>query len=64
MGYGEAKKALHEKFEAHFAPLREKREALCQDLDTVHDVLASGATRAQETAQETLGKVRVAMGLD
>ncbi len=64
MGYGDAKKALHEKFETHFAPLREKREALSQDLDRVRDVLASGAARARQTARETVDRARTAMGLD
>ncbi len=64
MGYGEAKKALHEKFEAHFAPLRARREELARNLDHVNDVLRRGAERARAEASATLRRARVAMGLE
>lgn len=64
MGYGEAKKALHEKFEAHFGPLRAKREELARNLDFVNDVLRRGAERARAEASATLRRARAAMGLD
>ena len=64
MGYGEAKKALAELFEAHFAPYREKREALANDSDYVEDVLQDGARRARKEAAETLQRARQAAGLE
>jgi len=63
MGYGEAKGALFEVFDAHVAPLREKREALAQDLDAVEDILQAGATRARAALRTTLDKAREAVGL-
>lgn len=62
-GYGDAKKALHEKFEALFGPKREKREALARDPAYVDDLLADGARRARAVADETLAKARAAVGL-
>lgn len=63
MGYGDAKKTLLEAFEAHFGPLRERREALANDPDYVEDVLQSGAARARKLATETLERARQAAGL-
>lgn len=63
MGYGEAKKALAEAFEAHFGPFREKREALAADRDYVEDVLRDGAKRARREAAQTLERARAAVGL-
>lgn len=64
MGYGEAKKALHEKFEAQFGPLRAKREELARNLDFVEDVLRRGAERARAEATATLQRARKAVGLE
>ena len=64
MGYGDAKKALHEKFEEHFLPLQEKRDALEQDPDTVEDILRAGAARAREAVQPVLDHARRAVGLE
>jgi len=64
MGYGEAKKALAEKFEAHFGPLRAKRDELAQNLDYVEGVLRNGAERAHAEATKTLKKARQAVGLE
>lgn len=64
MGYGEAKKALHEKFEAHFGPLRRRREELASNLDYVEDVLLRGAERARAEASITLERARKAVGLE
>ncbi len=63
MGYGEAKKALAEKFEAHFGPLRAKRDELARNLDYVEGVLRAGAERARTEAQKTMQKARQAVGL-
>ncbi len=64
MGYGDAKKALAELFEAHFAPFREKREALANDPGYVEDVLQDGARRARREAAATLQQARHAVGLE
>jgi tryptophanyl-tRNA synthetase len=64
MGYGEAKKALAEKFEAHFGPLRAKRDELAKNLDYVEGVLRNGAERARAEALKTLKKARQAVGLE
>ena len=63
MGYGESKKALADHFEAHFAPLRAKREKLAGNPDYVEDVLQGGARRARAAARETLDRARAATGL-
>ena len=62
-GYGEAKKELFAVLMDHFAPFRKKREELVKNLDYVHDVLRKGAARANAVADETMTKVRKAVGL-
>ena len=64
LGYGEVKKALFEKFEAHFTPLRKKREELQKNMDHVEAVLRKGAERARIEAVTTLKKARQAVGLE
>ena len=64
MGYGEAKKALFEKFESQFAPLRQKRAELQKDPGYVESVLQRGAERARAEARKTLKKARQAVGLE
>ncbi len=63
MGYGDAKKRLAELFEDHFAPLRERRDALLRDPGYVEDVLQQGAQRARAVARATLDQARAATGL-
>ena len=46
-GYGTAKKALAEAFEAHFSPMRARREELENNLDYVEQVLSQGAEKAR-----------------
>ncbi len=62
MGYGEAKKRLAELMIEYFAPYRQKRAQLENDIDYVKNVLADGAKRAKAVAAETLAKVRKAVG--
>lgn len=62
-GYGHAKKALLAIFNETFAPFREKREELANNLDFVEEVLQKGAAKARATATETLDKARQATGL-
>lgn len=63
MGYGDAKKRLLERVDAHFAPARERREQLLREPDTVEDVLRDGARRAREKARPTIEACREAVGL-
>lgn len=62
-GYGHAKQALFEKMDAHFAPYRDRYEALINDPDYLEDILAQGAQRVLPTVQEVMGRVREATGL-
>ncbi|HRX06404.1 MAG TPA: tryptophan--tRNA ligase [Kiritimatiellia bacterium] len=64
MGYGTAKKELAELFEAHFAPMREKRAELAANPKYVEDVLQAGAAKARLLARETVQKARKAVGLE
>jgi tryptophanyl-tRNA synthetase len=63
IGYGEFKKRLFEVIWETFAPMRRRRAALEADPGYVDQVLANGASRAQAVAQQTMTKVRRAVGL-
>jgi tryptophanyl-tRNA synthetase len=63
LGYGEVKKMLLEKINAHFAPARERRKELAARPDDVEDVLRTGANRARSEAQATMERVREAVGM-
>lgn len=63
MGYGDAKKALFESFEAVFSPFQERRAELEADPGYVDQVLKDGADKARQVAGETLHKARRAVGL-
>lgn len=62
-GYGELKKELFTALMDYFSPMRKKREELVKNLDYVHEVLRKGAERANAVADETMAKVRKAVGL-
>ena len=62
-GYGEYKKQLFEVLWNAFEPMRKKRADLEADLGYVESVLQRGAERALATAQQTMAKVRAAVGL-
>ena len=64
MGYGHAKTELLDKINGHFAPMREKRRELVENMDYVEGVLRTGAQRASALARETLSKARQAVGLE
>lgn len=64
LGYGEVKKALFEMFDAHFAPLRKRRQELEKDRGYVESILRDGAERARAEADRTLKKARQAVGLE
>ena len=62
-GYGEYKKQLFEVLWSAFEPMRKKRAELEADLGYVESVLRRGAERASTTAEQTIAKVRAAVGL-
>jgi tryptophanyl-tRNA synthetase len=64
LGYKEAKEALIEALEAFIKPMRERREMLANDLDTVFDILKEGGRRAALRAEKKMEKVREAVGVD
>jgi tryptophanyl-tRNA synthetase len=63
IGYGEFKKKLFEVIWESFAPMRQRRAELEADPGYVAQVLANGASRAQAVAQQTMTKVRRAVGV-
>lgn len=63
VGYGEFKKRLFEAVWETFAPMRRRRAELESNPDYVDRVLADGAERARQVANETMARVRRAIGL-
>jgi tryptophanyl-tRNA synthetase len=63
VGYGEFKHRLGEALEAYFASFHTARVAVARDPTTVERVLADGAARARAVAQQTLARIRCAVGL-
>jgi len=64
LGYGHAKTELLEKLNEHFAPMRDRRRELAEDMDYVEDVLRQGAEKASVLARTVLQKARQAVGLE
>ena len=64
LGYKEAKEGLIEALEAFIRPMRERREMLVHDLDTVFDILKAGGQRASMRAEKKMDMVRKAVGVD
>src|SRR5881628_3651300 len=62
-GYGDFKKQLFEKLWEYFAPMRKRREEILRDKSHIDDVLARGARRANEIANQVMDRVRKAVGL-
>lgn len=62
-GYGDAKKTLFEKIDAHFGPFREERKRLAADPGFVEKVLREGGARARAEAEKTMRLVREAVGM-
>src|SRR5213596_1410544 len=62
-GYGDFKKQLFEKLWEYFAPMRKRREEILNDKSYIDDVLARGAKRANEIANQVMERVRAAVGL-
>jgi tryptophanyl-tRNA synthetase len=62
-GYGEFKKQLFEKLWEYFAPMRKRRAELLADQSYIDKILARGADRANEVADQVMQRVRSAVGL-
>jgi tryptophanyl-tRNA synthetase len=62
-GYGEFKKELFDKLWEYFAPMRKRREEILADKSYIDNVLARGAKRANEVADQVMTRVREAVGL-
>jgi len=62
-GYGDFKKQLFEKLWEYFAPMRKRREEILNDKSYIDTVLARGAKRANEIANQVMERVRAAVGL-
>ncbi len=62
-GYGDFKKELFEKIWEYFAPMRKRREEILRDKSYIDNVLARGAERANEIADQVMQRVRAAVGL-
>jgi tryptophanyl-tRNA synthetase len=62
-GYSELKRQLFEKLWEYFAPMRKRREEILNDKSYIDNVLAHGAKRANEIADQVMKRVREAVGL-
>jgi len=62
-GYGDFKKELFEKLWEYFTPMRERREEILADKSYIDNVLARGAKRANEIADQVMTRVRKRVGL-
>jgi tryptophanyl-tRNA synthetase len=62
-GYGEFKKQLAARLWEYFEPMRKRRQELLADPGYIDEVLARGATRANEVADQVMARVRNAVGL-
>ena len=62
-GYGDFKKQLFDKLWEYFGPMRKRREEILKDKSYIDDVLARGAIRANEIANQVMDRVRKAVGL-
>ena len=64
MGYKEAKEMLIKDITDFIRPIREKREMLAKDMDTVFDILKEGGKRASMRAEKKMADVRKKVGVD
>ena len=62
-GYGDFKKQLFDKLWEYFTPMRKRREEVLKDKSYIDDVLARGARRANEIADQVMDRVSKAVGL-
>ncbi|MFA6226978.1 MAG: tryptophan--tRNA ligase [Candidatus Paceibacterota bacterium] len=64
MGYKEAKESLIKDLSAFIKPIREKREMLAKDIDTVLDILKAGGARARARVEKKMKEVREKVGVE
>jgi len=64
IGYGEVKKELFGLIWEYFAPFRERRKQLQNNKGDIAAILKKGADKTRPIAQETLQRVKKAVGLD
>jgi tryptophanyl-tRNA synthetase len=62
-GYSEFKTELFEKLWEYFAPMRKRRDEILADKSYIDNVLAQGAQRANEVADQVMQRMRAAVGL-
>jgi len=63
VGYGDFKKRLFAVLWEYFAPFRRRRSELASDSSHLDRVLANGAQRARAVAEQTMKRVRAAVGI-
>jgi tryptophanyl-tRNA synthetase len=63
IGCVDCKRALARNLAAGLAPFRQRRADFARDENLVWDILSDGANRATPIAQETLGEVKIKVGL-
>lgn len=63
LGYGHVKKELVELIWSHFEPYRQRREELIKDPGQVLEILRKGGEKTNAVAEETMAKVREAIGI-
>jgi len=61
--YKKLKESLIDDIDSFVKPLRERRESIEKDLDSVHQVLKNGAERARSLAMRKMHEVREKVGL-
>ena len=64
IGCVDDKALLAERLIEFLAPIRQRREELLRDRDTLMDIIVEGSRRARERAAETMDMVRRAISLD
>ena len=64
LGDGKVKKFLLNVLNHELKPIRERRKKYEQQIDYIYDILKQGSIQARKLAQETLKKVRQAIGLE
>ena len=62
-GYGEFKKQLATKLWEYFEPMRKRRAEILAQPGYIDEVLARGAARANEVANQVMARVRKAVGI-
>ena len=63
VGYGDFKKRLFEALWEYFSPFRQRRAELASDPGYLDRVLEDGASRARAVADQTMNRVRAAVGI-